>query len=57
MKKMYLNTNTGEIWTEDEVKEAFEQFGYEAGYECYEEYINKMLQNGRDGKSGLMEIN
>lgn len=61
--KKYRNIDTGEIWTEEEVKESFEQFRDEiiddAGnpkYSSYEEYIEEMLNQGRQKIAGLEEV-
>lgn len=43
--KKYLSVNTGEIWTEEEAKEAAAQFYFEAGHESPEEYFNYMIDN------------
>ena len=44
--KKYLSVDTGEIWTEEEAKEAARQFYYEAGHESPEEYFDYMIENG-----------
>lgn len=61
--KKYRNLDTGEIWTEEEVKESFEQFKDEiiddAGnpkYSSYEEYMEEMLSQGRQRIGGLEEV-
>ena len=61
--KKYRNIDTGEIWTEEEVKESFEQFRDEIidddgkpKYSSYEEYLEEMLSQGRQRIGGLEEV-
>jgi hypothetical protein len=45
---MYINTNTGEVFTMDEIRESFEQFRYdmETEYDSFEEYFEAMCDRG-----------
>lgn len=56
---MYKDFNTGEIFSEDEVKELFEQFKYEiyteADMPTFEAYLEDRLSMGRQGVGGLVE--
>lgn len=54
--KKYMVIDTGEIWTEEELKEVFEQFRDEMQYESFEEYMEKMLSQGRQRTGGLIEV-
>ena len=44
----YRNTNTGEVFTMDEIRESFEQFRYdmETEYDSFEEYFEAMCDRG-----------
>ena len=55
--KTYRDINTGEVWTEDEIRKAFEAFRYEMKetYDSFEEYMDEMLRLGRDKVGGLVE--
>lgn len=51
--KTYKDTTTGEIWTEEEIKEIFEQFGneiYDADgnvkFDNLDDYLDDRLNNG-----------
>ena len=61
--KKYMVFDTGEICTEDEVKESFEQQQYEIlddddniKYESFEAYMEDMLSLGRQRIGGMIEI-
>ena len=54
--KMYLVFDTGEIWTEKEIKEAYEQFKDEMKYDSFEDYMDEMLRMGKNREGGLIEI-
>lgn len=60
--KKYRNLDTGEIWTEEEIKESFNQFRDEMiddgkpKYSSYEEYLEEMLSQGRQRIGGLEEV-
>ena len=45
---MYRNTNTGETFTMDEIRESFEQFRYDmkTEYDSFEEYFEAMCNRG-----------
>ena len=55
--KTYRNIDTGEIWTEDEIRQAFEAFRYEMKetYDSFEDYLDAQLAAGRAGTGGLVE--
>ena len=44
----YKNTNTGIVWTEEEVREAYEQFKCEMENpkDSFEEYLEDLIQKG-----------
>ena len=54
--KWYKNLATGVWFSEDEVRCAFEDFRFEMGYNDFDEWLGKMLELGRGGDSGLVEI-
>ena len=56
--KKFRNIDTNEIWTLDEVKEAYEQFKYEISDEPadFEDYLDDLLAQGRAGTGGLVEV-
>ena len=56
--KTYKNLDTNEIWTMEEVKEAYEQFKYEISDAPvdFEEYLDNLLAQGRAGTGGLVEV-
>lgn len=56
--KRYMDTITGEIWTEEEIKEVFEQVRYEMEeqYDSFDEYLEGQLRNGRNHVDGLIEL-
>lgn len=53
--KFYYVVNTGEVWNETEVREAFEQFKHEMQYGSYEEYLDAQLTLGRQRIGGMIE--
>ena len=53
--KKYMDFNSGEIWTEEEVKEAYSDFRDEMQYDSYEDYIEAMLALGAQKTGGLVE--
>ena len=54
--RMYRNFDTGEIFTEEEVREAYELFSEETPDETFEIYMERMLEQGRQKTGGLEEI-
>ena len=54
----YRNIDTGEIWTLEEVKEAYEDFKSEISDETnsFEDYLDDLLDMGRRKEGGLEEI-
>ena len=46
--KNYMDTNTGELYTEDELNKLFEQFKWEMllHYDSFEDYIDDMVRKG-----------
>ena len=54
--KMYRNIDTGEIWTEEEIRKEFEDFKDEMPYESFDEYMDDMLSKGRQRITGLEEV-
>ena len=60
--KKYIDLTTGELWTEDEVREAFlealtDDSFYEKHHgESFEEYMDSLLAQGRAATGGMMEM-
>lgn len=54
--KKYRNIDTGEIWTEDEIKEQFEMFKDEMQYDSLDDYMDSMLSKGRQRITGFEEF-
>ncbi len=54
--KYYRNIDTGEIWTEDEIRKEYNDFKSEMPYTDFEDYMNEMLREGREKVGGLMEV-
>lgn len=52
--------DSGEIWTEDEIREHFEMFRYESDlmseYETFEDYMDDQISLGRSGQGGIVEV-
>lgn len=53
--KMYKEFDTGEVYTLEELEEAFEQFKDEMAYTTFDEYMEEMLRQGREKVGGLVE--
>ena len=55
---MYRNFDTNELFTEEEVKNLYEQFKDEIpDYDSFEDYIEDMLSKGRRKEGGLVVAN
>lgn len=56
MSKMYRNFDTGELWSEEEIKDIFEHEDelYEK-YSSFEEYMDYLLDLGRSRTGGIIE--
>lgn len=56
--KSYKNIDTNKIWEEEEVKENYEMFKdkMDKSYESFEDYLEHLLDMGRNGSGGLVEI-
>lgn len=54
--KRYKNLDTGEIWSEDEVRKSFEMFADEINYNNFEDYLDHLLELGRNKEGGLVMI-
>lgn len=52
----YKNFDTGEEYTLDELKATYKQFENEMQYDSFEDYLEKMLDLGRQKIGGLVEI-
>lgn len=55
----YMNIETGEIFSEEEVRKLYEQFSWEDDlrkYNDFSEYLDHMLELGRNRQGGLVEI-
>lgn len=52
----YRNFDTGEIWTEEELGEIYQQsIEAQAMYVTYEDFLEAMLKLGKQGVGGLVE--
>lgn len=54
--QFYMNLDTGVIFSLKEVKESYEQFEDELNYDSFDDYLDKMLDLGRHGIGGLVEV-
>ena len=52
----YKDFDTGEEYTLDELKAIYKQFEDEMQYDSFEDYLEKMLDLGRQKIGGLVEI-
>lgn len=52
----YKDFDTGEEYTLDELKTTYKQFEDEMQYDSFEDYLEKMLDLGRQKIGGLVEI-
>ena len=54
--KKYLVLATGEIWTEEEIEQAYNQFREEMKYSSFEDYMEQMIQLGKYREGGFIEV-
>lgn len=54
--KMYKDFDTGEEFTIEELKTIYNQFEGEMQYDSFEDYMDKMLDLGRQKVGGLIEV-
>ena len=56
--KKYMDFDSGEIYTEDEIRKEFEAFKFEFPYTygTFEKYMEEMLCYGRQRTGGYIEI-
>lgn len=54
--KYYRLFDTGIIWSEDEVRKAYNNFKDELPYADFEDYMNEMLRQGHEKVGGLVEV-
>lgn len=54
--RKYMNLDTGEVWTEEEVREAYEDLKGELDYNNFEEYLDHLLSLGAQKIGGLVEV-
>jgi len=58
--KTYRNIDTNEIWTLEEIKEAYEQTKWDTypdgDFPEFEDYLDELLAQGRAGTGGLVEV-
>jgi hypothetical protein len=52
----YMDFDTGEKYTLDELKAIYKQFEDEMQYDSFEDHLEKMLDLGRQKIGGLVEI-
>lgn len=55
MAKLYMNFDTGVVWTEDEVRQMYEQFRSE-DFDSFEDYLDQMLDLGKQCEGGLVLV-
>ena len=53
---IYMDFDTGEEYTLEELKTIYNQFKDEMQYDSFEDYLEKMLDLGRQKIGGLVEI-
>ena len=54
--KKYLVLTTGEVWTEEEIEQAYNQFKEEMKYNSFDEYMDQMIQLGKNREGGFIEV-
>lgn len=58
--KQYRNIDTNEIWSEDELRKAYNDFREESEYvssfESFEDYLDDQLRQGRERIGGLAPV-
>lgn len=54
--KKYMDFNSGEVWTEEEIKAEYESFKDEMSFSSYEDYLDEMLRLGACKEGGLVEV-
>lgn len=54
--KLYRHMDTGEIFTEEELRHDYEQFAKEMPYTGFENYMETMLSLGLEKTGGFAEI-
>lgn len=58
--KQYMNIDTNEVWSEEEIRAEYNNFREESeymnGFESFEEYLEDQLRLGKQGVSGLVLI-
>ena len=54
----YMNFDTGEVWTEEEIKEVYEaEYELHEQYPTFEEYLEHLIDLGKQKVGGIVEIN
>lgn len=55
--KRYRCFDTGEIWTEEEIKEIYEgEFSLMKKYPTFEDYMERLLDLGKHNVGGVVEV-
>lgn len=54
--RKYMDFNSGEVWTEEEIKVEYESFKDEMSFLSYEDYFEEMLRLGACKEGGLVEV-
>lgn len=54
--QFYMNLDTGRIFSLKELKEEYARYQSEMDYNTFEEYLDKMLELGRQKVGGLVEV-
>ena len=52
----FKDMDTGEVWSFEELRKAYDQFGSEMEYDSFEDWFDTMLSLGRQGIGGMVEI-
>ena len=53
--KLYMALDTGEVFTEDEIRKEYDLFKHELSYNTFDDYMEEMLSMGRNREGGLVE--
>lgn len=53
---LYKDLNSGIIYTEKEVREAYEMYAEEMVYESFEDYMSQMLAEGQQKIGGYIDL-
>ena len=55
--RQFKNIDTGEIWSEEEIRTKYNNFKSESsGFDSFEDYLKDQIRLGKSGESGLSPI-